>query len=95
MPCRHLSLALFLAVSASTVGAQNKSADHNKEQERLAECGVVMNEVLDVPDNVPQEVLDKGRVRHRDSIDDEGRNRRRGQLRPGRDGVPHGPDVQR
>jgi lipid-binding SYLF domain-containing protein len=59
MPRRHLSLALFLAVSASTVGAQNKSADRNKEQERLAECGVVMNEVLDVPDNVPQEVLDK------------------------------------
>ena len=33
--------------------------DQNKEQERLAACAVVMNEVLNVPDNVPQDMLDK------------------------------------
>ena len=58
MSRRHLGLALCLVVAAATVAAQNKEKDQNKEQERLAECGVVMNEVLNVPDNVPQEVLD-------------------------------------
>jgi SH3 domain-containing YSC84-like protein 1 len=41
------------------VGAQHQEKDQNKEQDRLAECGVVMNEVLDIPDNVPQEILDQ------------------------------------
>lgn len=59
MTRRHLSLALCFAIAAATVGAQNKGKDQNKEQERLASCGLVMNEVLNVPDNVPQEILDK------------------------------------
>ena len=37
---------------------RRQGEDQNKEQERLAACGVVMNEVLNVPDNVPQEILD-------------------------------------
>lgn len=41
------------------MGAQHQEKDQNKEQDRLAECGVVMNEVLDIPDNVPQEILDQ------------------------------------
>jgi lipid-binding SYLF domain-containing protein len=59
MSRRHLSLALCITLGAATVGAQNKEKDQNKEQDRLANCGVVMNEVLNVPDNVPQEVLEK------------------------------------
>jgi SH3 domain-containing YSC84-like protein 1 len=31
----------------------------NKEQGRLETCGVVMEEVLNVPDNIPQELLEK------------------------------------
>ncbi len=31
----------------------------NKEQERLEQVGVVMQEVLDVPDNIPHELLEK------------------------------------
>ena len=31
----------------------------NKEQERLANAGVVLEEILNVPDNIPQELLDK------------------------------------
>jgi lipid-binding SYLF domain-containing protein len=54
---RYLVLGL-VAVSVSTVGAQ-RAQPLNKEQQRLADCGVVMREVLDVPDNVPQEVLEK------------------------------------
>jgi lipid-binding SYLF domain-containing protein len=31
----------------------------NKEQKRLEECGVVMQEVLNVPDNIPHDLLEK------------------------------------
>jgi lipid-binding SYLF domain-containing protein len=37
----------------ATLGAQNK------EQSRLENCGVVMEEILNVPDNIPQELLEK------------------------------------
>jgi len=58
---RYLTIAVCLAVgSGIIVSAQDKDKkDTNHEQRRLAECGVVMSEVLNVPDNVPQEVLDK------------------------------------
>lgn len=59
MSRRHLRLTLCVALGAGAVGAQNKNEDQNKHQNRLAECGVVMNEVLNIPDNVPQEILDK------------------------------------
>jgi lipid-binding SYLF domain-containing protein len=31
----------------------------NKEQERLENCGVVMQEIVNVPENIPQPLLDK------------------------------------
>jgi SH3 domain-containing YSC84-like protein 1 len=31
----------------------------NKEQERLENCGVVMQEIMNIPDNIPQEVMEK------------------------------------
>lgn len=31
----------------------------NKEQKRLETCGQVMHEVLNVPENIPQSVMDK------------------------------------
>jgi lipid-binding SYLF domain-containing protein len=37
----------------ATLGAQNK------EQSRLENCGVVMEEILNAPDNIPQELLEK------------------------------------
>ena len=52
----YVTLALCVAC-ASALGAQSQNL--NKEQERLQNCGVVMEEILNVPDNVPQEVLDK------------------------------------
>ena len=50
---RYVSLALCLVLSSAVLDASNK------EQERLENCGVVMQEVLDVPDNIPKELLDK------------------------------------
>lgn len=56
---RYLSLAVCLGLAAATLSAQSTQKNQNKEQERLAEAAVVMNEILDVPDNVPQDILDK------------------------------------
>ena len=49
---RYLSLALCF-VFGSTVFAADK------ENTRLENCGVVMQEILDVPDNIPKELLEK------------------------------------
>lgn len=46
-------LAGCLVLGMATLGAQNK------EQSRLEECGLVMEEVLRMPDNIPQELLEK------------------------------------
>jgi lipid-binding SYLF domain-containing protein len=50
---RYLTLALCF------VGASAALTAENKEQGRLENCGVVMQEILDIPDNIPQELLEK------------------------------------
>jgi lipid-binding SYLF domain-containing protein len=52
---RYLIGAACLTLVAGAVYAQKS----NKEQKRLEESGVVMQEVLNVPDNIPQELLEK------------------------------------
>jgi lipid-binding SYLF domain-containing protein len=52
---KYLVAATCLTLITGAVYAQKL----NKEQRRLEECGVVMQEVLNVPDNIPQELLDK------------------------------------
>lgn len=56
---RYLSLALCLAVSAATVRAQTTEKTQNTEEERLANSAVVIAEILDIPDNVPEEILNQ------------------------------------
>lgn len=34
-------------------------ADESKEQKRLQECGAVLKEILNIPDNLPKDLLDK------------------------------------
>jgi len=46
-------VAFCLVFGMATLGAQNK------EQSRLENCGVVMEEILNAPDNIPQELLEK------------------------------------
>jgi len=46
-------VACFVALSVAAIGAQNK------EQSRLETCGVVMEEILGVEENIPQDLLDK------------------------------------
>ena len=50
---RTLTLALCLVAGSVALSAQN-----NKEQDRLENSGVVMQEILDIPDNIPQDLLD-------------------------------------
>jgi len=35
------------------------ASDQTKDDERLKNCGSVLKEILDVPDNMPQGLLDK------------------------------------
>jgi lipid-binding SYLF domain-containing protein len=50
---RYLTLSLCFVLGSAALGAADK------EQDRLENCGVVMQEILDVPDNIPQELLEK------------------------------------
>jgi SH3 domain-containing YSC84-like protein 1 len=50
---RYLSLVVCLAFGTAALHAANK------EQSRLESAGVVMQEILDIPDNIPQELLGK------------------------------------
>jgi lipid-binding SYLF domain-containing protein len=52
---KYLVAAACLTLVAGVVYAKKI----NKEQKRLEECGVVMQEVLNIPDNIPQELLEK------------------------------------
>lgn len=49
-------VAVGVVCGMATLGAQNAP---NKEQSRLENCGVVMEEVLNVPENIPRELLEK------------------------------------
>src|SRR3954466_7064443 len=50
---RYLTIATCLVLASATLHAENK------EHARLEQIGVVMQEVLDVPDNIPQQLLEK------------------------------------
>jgi len=50
---RKLTLGVCIMFAASALYAANK------EQERLENSGTVMQEVLGIPDNIPQDLLDK------------------------------------
>jgi lipid-binding SYLF domain-containing protein len=50
---------LVTAACLSLVAGAVYARKLNKEQRRLEECGVVMQEVLNVPENIPQELLEK------------------------------------
>ena len=56
-PLSYLMSILFvgLTVFSGPVWA----ADHEKDEDRLKNSGTVLREILDVPDNIPQDLLDK------------------------------------
>lgn len=52
-----LSSILLVALPPFTVLAS--AADQEKDDDRLKNCGIVLKEILDVPDNIPQDLLDR------------------------------------
>lgn len=50
---RRFTITLCVLFAAATVYAANR------EQKRLEACGTVMQEIMNLPDNIPQELLEK------------------------------------
>src|SRR5882672_4450237 len=55
LPC--LSSVLLAVLPPLAVVA--RAADQTKDDDRLRNSGTVVKEILDVPDNIPQDLLDK------------------------------------
>jgi lipid-binding SYLF domain-containing protein len=55
LACSSTILFTLLPIFSETAGAR----DENKDDERLRNCGAVLKEILDVPDNIPHDLLDK------------------------------------
>jgi lipid-binding SYLF domain-containing protein len=53
---RLLGITLILVLTVSGVA---RAADKDKDEDRLKDCGTVLKEILDIPDNIPQDLLDK------------------------------------
>jgi lipid-binding SYLF domain-containing protein len=49
-----IPIALSLCLGAPPLVAEN-----NREKERLENCGIVIQEIMDIPDNIPQDLIDK------------------------------------
>jgi lipid-binding SYLF domain-containing protein len=54
-PCLGGILLAVLPLLAEVASA----SDQSKDDDRLRNCGTVLNEILSVPDNIPQDLLDK------------------------------------
>jgi len=52
-------LALFLTVALVAVPARADDKSDNKENKRLENCGLVIKEIMDIPDDIPQDLIDK------------------------------------
>jgi SH3 domain-containing YSC84-like protein 1 len=55
---KYLAAALLLMVPAAYAGP---ASDKEKDEDRLENAGTVMDEILNVPDDIPQDLLDKAR----------------------------------
>ena len=52
-------LTTFLLATLPLLAEAASAADQVKDDDRLRNCGTVLKEILDVPDNIPQDLLDK------------------------------------
>src|SRR5579864_3432075 len=56
---RFYSLLIAILLVATTVTAADK--DKSKQEQRLRNAGQVMSEILNIPDDIPQDLLNKAR----------------------------------
>jgi lipid-binding SYLF domain-containing protein len=54
---KFAALMAALAIVVGPIAAQGK--DDKKEADRLENCGMVMKEIMDIPDDIPQDLVDK------------------------------------
>lgn len=54
-----LAVALSVALAAALAIVRSAMGDETREQKRLAACGQVLKEVLDIPDGIPKDLLNK------------------------------------
>jgi SH3 domain-containing YSC84-like protein 1 len=54
---KHLALVLAAALLALPLRADDKA--DKKEADRLDNCGTVIKEIMDIPDDIPQDLIDK------------------------------------
>jgi len=54
-------LLAVLLISTAVSAADKDEKERNKQDERLQNSGMVMSEILNIPDNIPQDLLDKAR----------------------------------
>jgi SH3 domain-containing YSC84-like protein 1 len=54
---KRILASVFLSVVL--LATYSRANDEEKDEERLKQCGTVLKEILDVPDSVPQGLLDK------------------------------------
>src|SRR6201997_1984345 len=52
-------LMSILFVALPVLSSRAVAADHEKDEDRLKNSGIVLKEILDVPDDIPQDLLDK------------------------------------
>jgi SH3 domain-containing YSC84-like protein 1 len=52
-------LMSMLLVTLPSLSASAWAANQEKDEDRLRNCGTVLKEILDVPDDIPQDLLDK------------------------------------
>jgi SH3 domain-containing YSC84-like protein 1 len=59
MKKRFTYLMSMLLVALPILSASAWAADQEKDEDRLQNSGMVLKEILDVPDDIPQDLLDK------------------------------------
>jgi lipid-binding SYLF domain-containing protein len=52
-------LMSMLLVVLSLLSSSASATDQEKDEDRLRNSGTVLKEILDVPDDIPQDLLDK------------------------------------
>src|SRR5215472_10903632 len=51
--------ALLLALTLIGLPLSTAAADKDKVQDRVENCGLVLKEIMDIPDDIPQDLIDK------------------------------------
>jgi lipid-binding SYLF domain-containing protein len=52
-------MSCLLLVALALFTEASSASDQSKDDDRLKNCGTVLKEILDVPDDIPQDLLDK------------------------------------